>query len=92
MKVDKPLVAKSIYLEWRKPQTKEETQVYGLTTTSNFVAKVFFNTDVRGQNLANTFFHEMAHVFFAFHKHKVPSKKQELIAQKIGEICKEVLR
>ena len=86
------LVAKSVYLEWRRPETQMERDCYGVTTTDNNVAKVFFNTSVKGQRLANTFFHEMAHVFFAFHRHKVPDCVQEKLAQKIGTICEELLR
>jgi hypothetical protein len=92
MKYKKALIAKAIYVEWRRPESILEKSLYGLTTTSENVARVFINTKARGQELSNTFFHEMTHVFFAFHKNKVPEKKQEMLAQKIGEICKEVLR
>ena len=92
MKNSKKLIAKAVYLEWRQPQDKTERECYGVTTTDNSVARIFFNTKVKGQQLANTFFHEMAHVFFAFHKNNVPADVQERLAQKIGAICSEVLR
>lgn len=92
MTTKRQLVAKAIYLEWRKPESKIEKQVYGLTTTDANVARVFFNTELKTNELSNTFFHEMAHVFFAFHKHTVLKEDQERLAQKIGTICKEVLR
>lgn len=91
MKYGKQLVAKAVYLEWRRPETKVERNTYGLTTTNGDIARIFFNTSIK-QELANTFFHEMTHVFFAFHKHKVPENVQEALALKIGAICKEILQ
>jgi hypothetical protein len=90
-KKPKQLVAKAIYLEWRRPESKLEKQCYGVTTTDNNVARIFFNTGLKGST-SNTFFHEMTHVFFAFHRHNVPDCLQEKLAQKIGTICSEVLR
>lgn len=87
----KKLVAKAIYLEWRKPESGMEKQCYGVTTSDNNVARVFFNTSLKHSS-SNTFFHEMTHVFFAFHKHNVPEEIQEKLAQKVGSICSEVLR
>ena len=43
-------------------------------------------------HLVDTFFHELTHVFFAFHNNNVPDEEQERFARKIGTICAEVLK
>lgn len=48
----------------------------------------------KGSTLVNTFFHEMAHVFLAFHgKNKQMSNaKEEKLAKAIGAACARILK
>jgi hypothetical protein len=85
------VIAKSVMLEWRKPETKRERAAYGVTYGDNRVAKVFIDMNQSQCSLVDTFFHEMTHVFFSFHKNNVSGKAQERIATKIGKLCGEVL-
>lgn len=86
------IINKAVWFEFRTPQTKEEKGVYGLTESTCDVAKIFINTRLKSTHFAETFFHELAHVFFSFMYHKVPKHKQEELARKIGVVCAEVLR
>jgi hypothetical protein len=55
------------------------------------VAKVFIDLKQSQRSMVDTFFHEITHVFFAFHKNNVPIRAQERIAAKIGKLCGEAL-
>ena len=83
---------KFVMFEWRRPITKLEKSCYGVTDDGQHNAKVFFNTTIGKNDMVDTFFHEMTHVFFGFVKNNVPSQKQEKLARKIGALCKEALR
>lgn len=88
-------ISKSIHVEWRHPRNKKEQELYGLTEYDNkFVAKVFINTQSGEKHLADTFFHEMTHVFFAFHRRrgKMHSKREEALAKQIGQTCAYLLK
>ena len=89
------LVNKAIYIEWRFPKNKKERDLCGLTEYENkFIAKVFINTQAGRKHLTDTFFHEMAHVFFAFHRRrgKMHSKREEALASQIGKTCAYLLK
>jgi hypothetical protein len=88
-------VQKAVFMEWRNPRTKQERKLYGLTEYENrHVAKVFINTRNDGGEIVDTFFHEMAHVFFAFHRRrgKVNLKREEALASQIGKTCAYLLK
>ena len=90
------MTTRVIVIEWRNPQNATEAKFYGSTNTSENVVKVFINLKKNqiSQDLTDTFFHEMAHVFFAFHykNKKMGGNLEESIARKIGRICSEVLQ
>lgn len=87
---------KYIHLDYRKPHTKEESNVFGLSNVEIQHAEVFINTNKhrKGQNLIDTFFHEMAHVFLAFHgkDKQMSDAKEEKLAKEIGVACAEILK
>lgn len=88
-------ISKAVYIEWRHPKTKQEKELFGLTEyDSKYVAKVFINTQGGMEHLPDTFFHEMAHVFFAFHRRrgKLHSKREEALAKQIGQTCAYLLK
>lgn len=88
-------ISKAVYIEWRYPKTKAEKKLYGLTEYDNkFVAKVFINTQAGRRHLIDTFFHEMTHVFLAMHRRrgKMHSKREEALAQQIGQTCAYLLK
>lgn len=87
----KRTVAKSILIEWRKPESPLEKKSYGATYANNHVAKIFIDAHSSQRERVDTFFHELVHVFFAFHNHNVPSAIQEKLAAKIGKLTSEVL-
>lgn len=87
---------KYIHLDYRKPRTKEESTLYGLSNVDLNTADIFINVNKhrKGQNLVDTFFHEMAHVFIEFHgkKNQMNEHKEEELAMAIGKACAEVLK
>jgi hypothetical protein len=86
---------KAIFMEWRNPRTRHERKLYGLTEyTNSAIAKVFINTQGGEGHLVDTFFHEMVHVFFAFHRQrgKVNLKREEALASQIGKTCAYLLK
>lgn len=87
-------IQKAVFIEWRRPNGKKERKYYGLTEYENeHVAKVFISTNGR-KHLVDTFFHEMAHVFFAFHQKnkKMSNKREESLASHIGKACAAILQ
>jgi hypothetical protein len=81
---------KAVWIEWRGPKTKNEAELWGETRFDNpHTARIFINTK-RGEN-PETFWHEMVHVFFHFHKHKVSPQKEEQLCRKLETIIMEVL-
>lgn len=87
---------KYIHLDYRKPHTKEEGKLFGLSNVDINTAHIFINTNMhrKGRNLADTFFHEMAHVFIEFHgkKGQMSAATEEELATLIGRKCAEVLK
>ena len=83
---------KSILIEWRKPANARERRAFGATYADDRIARVFIDTRAPMDEQIDTFFHEMAHVFFAFTKHEVPDTVQEAKARRIGKTCTEVLK
>jgi hypothetical protein len=87
---------KYIHLDYRKPHTKEEKTVYALSNVATDTATIFVNVDMhrKSKNLSDTFFHEMAHVFFAFHgkDKQMSDAKEEKLAKEVGRICAEALK
>lgn len=87
-------IQKAVFIEWRHPQNKKEKDYFGLTEYENeHVAKVFIS-NVGNKHLVDTFFHEMAHVFFAFHQKnkKMSNKREESLATAIGRACAAILK
>jgi hypothetical protein len=80
----------AVWVESRQPQTPQERRVYGMTHANKMTAKIFIN-ERYPRMLADTFFHEMAHVFFALTRNNVPSHMQERLATQIGEKCAKIL-
>jgi len=81
-------------IEWRKPATKFEKSRYGTTEVSGNIAKVFIDEKQNSQEMVDTFFHEMAHVFFGFHSKnkKMTDKQEEYLSAKIGSIAALLLK
>ncbi len=87
---------KFIHIDYRVGRSKEEKSVYALSHVDVNTAEVFINVhkNRNSQDLADTFFHEMAHVFFAFHgkdKQMTDTEEEELALQ-VGRICAGVLK
>jgi hypothetical protein len=87
---------KSIVLNYHKAHTKEEKVVFGQTRADKNIAEVYINiaNNRKSEDVVDTFFHEMAHVFFAFHnkKKKMSAATEERLAQQLGRISAEILR
>jgi hypothetical protein len=84
---------KTIVVEWREPRNKEEQGCYGTTDDLGNVSYVYVDKKLLGTNKAvSTFFHELTHVFFNFHRgRKLSAKQQEKYATLIGNIAEEIL-
>lgn len=82
---------KAIHIEWRKPANARERKAFGVTYADNRIAKVFIDSSATMNEQVDTFFHEMAHVFFAFTTNNVPLKCQEKLADQLGKVCAEVM-
>lgn len=87
---------KYIHIDYRKPRTEEEKGYYALSNVDTNTTDMFINVNKHrdGKNLADTFFHEMAHVFMAFHGKdgQMSNAKEEKLAKEIGRICAEALK
>lgn len=87
---------KYIHIDYRTPKNKEEGKFYGVTESERNSAGIFINVNKNrtSQDLADTFFHEMAHVFFAFHgkKKQMSIRTEERLAQQLGRICAGLLK
>jgi hypothetical protein len=70
--------------------------VYALSNVATDTATIFVNVDMhrKSKNLSDTFFHEMAHVFIAFHgkDKQMSDAKEEKLAKEVGRICAEALQ
>ena len=87
---------KYVHIDYRTPRTSEERSVYAFTEGDKHAATVFINVNKnrKSEDVIDTFFHEMAHVFFAFHKknRKMSCAAEEKLAQQVGRICAGVLK
>lgn len=87
---------KTVHLDYRRPRTKGEKDMFGLSMVDAQSANVFINTNKHrnGQNLIDTFFHEMVHVFLAFHgkDKQMSDATEEKLAKAIGVACAEILK
>jgi len=83
-------------IDYRKPRTKAEKSYFALSNVDTNTTDMFINTNKHrgGRNLADTFFHEMAHVFMAFHgkEGQMTAAKEEELATHVGRICAEALK
>jgi hypothetical protein len=90
------MITKNIHIEYRAPRTLEEKESYGQTFSNNEKADIFINLHKNrtSDDTIDTFFHELAHVFFAFYKTriKVSAADEEKMAKQIGRVCAGVLR
>ncbi len=82
------MVTKSIVIEWRDPRTKSEKKNYAISDIKGNLATIYIKKKQCSKELVDTFFHEMAHVFFAFHRSKkrMSEEKEEFLAIKVGKI------
>lgn len=87
---------KYIHLDYRNPRTKEEKGYFALSNVDTHTSDIFINRkkNRKGSDLADTFFHEMAHVFLAFHgkDKQMSAAKEEKLAKEIGRNCAETLK
>lgn len=87
---------KNIRIEYRASRTKEEKALFGLTVAEDNEATIFLNVrkNRKSRELIDTFFHEMAHVFFAFHSNgkQMNNVTEERLARQIGRVCAGVLQ
>jgi len=81
-------------IEWRKSNSKYEKSRYGTTEVEGNIAKVFIDSTQSPEESVDTFFHEMAHVFFGFHtkNKKMSDQQEEYLAAKIGHIAAALLK
>lgn len=90
------MITKNIHIEFRAPRNKSEKSYFGLTWSNNEKADVFINLrkNKKSSDMVDTFFHEMAHVFFAFHKtnRKMTEAEEEKLAKQLGRVCLGVIR
>ena len=84
------MTVKSIVIEWRNPRTKEEKELWGETFVYHDIATVFINLkkNRKSKEAVDTFFHEIAHVFFGFHtkNKKMSDAKEEELAMQVGKL------
>lgn len=89
-------MTKVITLNYRRARTKEEKGDWAETTLdSPDLATVYINRDKNrtSKELADTFFHEMAHIFIHFHgAKKIDRDVEEKLCQQIGRACEGILR
>jgi hypothetical protein len=89
-------VIKYIHIDYRRPVTKDEKTCFAQTYTKTDTATIFINVckHRKGKVLIDTFFHEMAHVFLAFHgkDKQMSAAKEEKLAKEIGRKCAEILK
>ena len=85
---------KVILIEWRTPKTKYEKSKYGTTEVNGDIARVYIQQNQSSKELVDTFFHEMAHVFFGFHKKNkhMTDEQEEYLAGKVGKLVAGLLQ
>lgn len=90
------MTTKSIIIEWRNPRTKEEAEDYAETIASSDFARVFINSrkNQSSREIVDSFFHEMVHVFVAFHETRktMTAKEEEAIADQMGKMAAIILK
>lgn len=85
------MMVKTIIIESRHPRTKMEKDCYGVTYDHENIARVFINSRlVHGKEFADTFFHEMMHVFANFTSKK-KLKQEEKKAKLMGKAAQAIL-
>lgn len=86
---------KYIHIDYRKPRTKSEKRYFALSNVDVNAADVFINTrkNKKMKDLVDTFFHEMAHVFIAFHAKdgQMTEQQEEMLCEALANKCSEVL-
>lgn len=89
-------MTKFIHIDYRRPRTKEEKGLFALSYVDTNTTDMFINVNKnrKGITLADTFFHEMAHVFFAFHgkDKQMTAAQEEELATHVGQLCAEALK
>jgi len=86
---------KAIWIEWRRPTTKAEKSVFGLTTyTNENTARVFINTALNksSRESVKTYWHELFHVFCNFHGRRLDAKREEDMARRLEAVIWELIR
>ncbi len=87
--MSRPII-KTIIIEVRAPQTEEERGCYGLTYDHGDTAKVFLDSRL-SKSFAETFFHEMLHVFVNFSGGKKKIANEEKKCQALGKAARGLL-
>lgn len=81
-----------IIIEKRRARTKQERKQAGhCFTEDNMVSRIFINEDQRNLDIADTFFHEVAHAYMHWRGHK-DGAKRERRALAIGVAAAKALR
>lgn len=79
-----------IVVEFRKPNNKEEAELYGECVTENkSVSRVFINSEREPESRIDTFFHEMAHAFMHW-RGKKGGPASEKLAREVGRAAHSV--
>lgn len=84
-----------VNIEWRKPRNKMERGCYGVTDSINSnIIDVFLQQDMSREQSVDTFFHELAHVFFRCYKSKkkISDAEEERLASLVGRVVASILR
>ena len=77
-----------IILEVRKPRTKEERGVFGMTVTEDgYKTNIFINENQTGEEMVDTFFHEVAHAYLHWIPKKYKPGKAEALASLVGHVA-----
>jgi len=86
-------VMKTIVVEWRKPQSKMEKACWGVTNDHGDVSHVFIRESAVDKGIGiDTFFHELTHVFFNFHKNnKLTRQEEEQVARSVGRAARGLI-
>lgn len=87
---------KYIHIDYRKPRNKEEKECFAISNVDSNTTNMFVNVvkNQKGRTLSDTFFHEMVHVFLAFHgkDKQMTDYQEERLAERIGKLCAEALK
>ncbi len=82
----------TLVVELRHPRNAEERKLAGLCVTEDrLVSRIFLNALQPAKDLADTFFHEMAHAYMHWRGYK-RSKRQEKLAHAVGKAAEAQFR